>query len=60
MHGELCCENWFYRKEYLCELLSPSAFKVFKPTASRERAMLSTLFSHLALLPPGAMEWTGR
>ena len=68
MEGELCCQNCFYRKKYLGELLSSSAFKVFKPTARRKQAMLSTTSFPLgfsstalfALLPRGAVERTGR
>ena len=48
MQVELCWENCFYRKKYLGELLSSSAFNVFNPTARRERATLSTTCLHLA------------
>jgi len=38
-HGRaLCCENWFYRKKYLCELLSSSSFKLLNHSTRRDQA----------------------
>lgn len=55
-HGRtLRCENWFYRKKYLCELLSSSSFMVFNYTGGIRLLTRSCWFTPLL-----SLEWTGR